>query len=603
MPRPAAAARSATPGAGPRARAGRAFLAGFLFAAVLLGPPVPPLAAQERTLVIERFHADITVLRDGRLTVSEAITVRFTGSWNGIFRMVPVEYRTPYGANYTLFLDVHGITDDGGNTLEWEESRSGGNRVFKIWVPGAADATRTIVLRYGVRNGLRFFEEHDELYWNVTGDESEFPIEAGSASVVLPPEVTGLRATAYVGPYGSTEQSAAIRQTANVVEFATQRPLRFREGLTVVVGWNPGAVDRPTRLDRARDFFASNLVFAFPLLAFAFMLWLWRRHGRDPEPGSIVPRFEPPAGLRPAEAGTLLDTRPDMRDVTASLVDLAVRGFLTIEETDEPKLFGLIQNRGFRFESKGAYRDADLKPFERKLLDALFTDGRRSSVTTDDLENSFYRDLPGIRTELSQTLTRDGHYRRHPNSVRAFFVVVAIAAGFAVVLVGAALASRFGQQPGPAVLAGLLSGLAILGLGLVMPARTIKGARTVEQILGFIEFLNRVEKDRLDRTVHTPEMFERYLPYAMAFGVEKRWARAFADICQSPPEWYRGTLPRVFVVPEFTSNLGRMAAVTGTAMQSAPRSSGSSGFGGGGGGGGGGGFSGGGFGGGGVGGF
>jgi uncharacterized protein (TIGR04222 family) len=343
-------------------------------------------------------------------------------------------------------------------------------------------------------------------------------------------------------------------------------------------------------------------VFLFPILAFGVMLGVWRRHGRDPGLGSIVPRFEPPANLRPAEIGTLIDARPDMRDITASLVDLAVRGFLTIEETDERQLFGLVHSRVFSFELKGDLHNPELRPFERKLLDALFKGGSLTTVTTKDLENSFYTDLPGIRSALADTLTRDGHYLRHPNHVRALFAALAVLVAFAVGVVGVLLAARFGQQPGPAIVAAALTGLIMLAFGMLMPARTRKGTRTLEEILGFEEFLSRVEKDRLERMVRTPEMFERLLPYAMVFGVEKRWANAFADIYREPPQWYRGVSGHAFLMPDFTTSLGQMASTTGTAMRSAPRSSGSSGFGGGGSSGGGG-FSGGGFGGGGVGGF
>jgi uncharacterized membrane protein YgcG len=582
-------------------RSSAAGLRAAAFAGLVLLAMTSPLSAQ-RSLTIERFAADIHVLTNGDVQVSESITVRFTGSWNGIFRSIPVEYRTDRGANYTLRLDMERITDDAGNELRVETSRSGRNRVFKVWVPGAQDATRTVVLQYIVHNGLRFFEEHDELYWNVTGEETEFAILAASANVYVPAEVSGLRATAFTGVYGSVDRAVAIDTVDSLVRFSTTRPLGFREGLTIVVGWNPGVVERPTRADRVRAILLSNFILGVPLVAFFGMFALWRRWGRDPELRPIVPRYEPPAGFVPAEAGTLIDASPDMRDVTATLVDLAVRGFLRIEETEEKQLFGLISNQAFTFHLLRGREEWDgLREFERDLLDALFK-GRSRTVSTEDLENSFYRDLPGIRTKLSESLVGGGHYMRHPNHVRLFFIIVAILAGVAVAVAGIAIVSGlFGQQPGAAVVAGVLTGLVVLGFGIVMPARTVEGTRKLEEILGFREFLERVEQDRFERIVKTPAMFETFLPYAMAFGVEKNWSRAFNDIYRTPPDWYRGHSTHGFMAHTFTGNLGRMAAVTSTAMRVAPRSSSSSsGFGGGGGGGG---FSGGGFGGGGVGGF
>ncbi|MGH7503723.1 MAG: DUF2207 domain-containing protein [Longimicrobiales bacterium] len=560
-----------------------------------------PVAAQ-RTLTIERFAADMHVRTNGDVQVSETITVRFTGSWNGIFRTIPVEYRTDQGANYTLQLGMQRITDDAGNELEVETSRDGRNRVFKIWVPGAQDATRTVVLQYVVRNGLRFFEEHDELYWNVTGDETEFEIVSAGANVYLPAEATGIRATAYTGVYGSVDRDVSIDTAGNLIRFDATRPLGFREGLTIVVGWNPGVVERPTSTDRIRDFLLSNFILGVPVLALVGMFALWRSRGRDPELRPITPRYEPPSGFVPAEAGTLIDASPDMRDVTATLVDLAVRGFIRIEETDEKQFFGLLSNQVFTFHLvRGREEWAGLREFERELLDALFK-GSKRVVNTEDLENSFYKDLPGIRSKLSQSLVEGGHYLRHPNRVRIVFGVLAFVAGFGVAFAGSTiLVGLLGQQPGPAVIAGVLTGLVVFVFGMIMPARTPEGTRRLEEILGFREFLERVEQDRFERIIKTPEMFESFLPFAMAFGVEKNWARAFDDIYRTPPDWYHGRSPHGFMAHAFTGNLGRMAAVTSTAMRVAPRSSsGSSGFSSGGGGGG---FSGGGFGGGGVGGF
>ena len=559
----------------------------------------PPAAAQGRTLEIASFHSDIMVLASGSLDVTETIVVRFTGSWNGIFRQIPVEYRTSYGANYTLRIGVRSVQDDSGSDLRYETERAGRNRVFKIWVPGANNATRTVVFRYSVANGLRFFEEHDELYWNVTGDESEYPILAASARVVLPPGVDGVRSTTFAGPPGSVQSDVGISEAVNSVEFETDRTLRFREGLTIVVGWNPGVVARPTFIDRVRGFFVINFLLGVPLIAAGGMFLLWRRHGRDPQLRPLMPEYEPPEGLTSAEAGTLFDTSPDLRNVTATIVDLAVRGFLIIEETEKRVLFGILSSEAFTFRLVGArHRWDELKGHERTLMNALFFD--RDKVETAELENSFYKDLPGIKSSLSRTLVRDGHYLHHPKHVRIGFLAAGIVSGALVAILGSLfLEGVLGQQPTVALAAGLATGVIVAAFGMFMPSRTMRGTRMFERIRGFEEFLSRVESDHFQRVIRTPEMFEKFLPYAMAFGVEKNWASAFDDIFRSPPDWYRGGNLRGFRTHSFTDGLSRMSTVTGAAMTTAPRSSsGSSGFSGGGGG-----FSGGGFGGGGVGGF
>ncbi len=151
---------------------------GRALVAVLLLAAATPAAA--RKLVIQRFDVEVVVQPDGSLDVTEVIQPRFTGSWRGIYRTIPVEYRTPQGFNYTLLLEPLSVTDGTGRALKYESSRERHYRKFKIYVPDAEDAVRTVILRYRVLDGLKFFEDHDELYWNVTGDEWEVPIESAS---------------------------------------------------------------------------------------------------------------------------------------------------------------------------------------------------------------------------------------------------------------------------------------------------------------------------------------------------------------------------------------------------------------------------------------
>ena len=567
--------------------------AGLVLAAALLGLAAP--AAAQRTLVIQRFAAEIAVGADGSVVVDETIVPRFTGSWNGIFRTIPVEYRTPQGLNYTLRLRVEAVTDDEGRALDYESSRERHYRKLKIWVPGAQDATRTVRIRYRVDNALRFFEEHDELYWNVTGDEWEVPIESASAFVQLPAGVSGVRATAFRGAYGSTEQNSVSIEPA-AVRVATARGLGFKEGLTVVVGWNPGVVHRPTAAERAMDAVSSNLPLAIPPLVFLAMWRLWRTRGRDPDLLPVAPRYEPPDEMSPAELGTVVDGKPDMRDITATIVDLAVRGYLHITESEDGGFFGLFSSKDYTFTLKKP-RDEwrALKTHERDLLRGLFAGS--DEVSLSDLKNKFYKHLPGLRDDLYGMLVRGGYYAGRPDRVRTRYVVLAVLAGAVVAIGGAAVMGAYGMQPASAVAAGILSGLIIAAFGWVMPARTVRGTRELEKVLGFQEFLSRVEGDRLERVVKTPEMFEKYLPYAMALGVEDNWAKAFEGLFDRPPQWYSGPGGvHTFRPSSFTHSLGAMSTQAASTMSSSPRSSGGSGFGGGGssgggfGGGGGGGF-------------
>lgn len=562
----------------------------LLLALLLLAAPP---AQADRTLVIERFDATVEVSADGSIVVEETIVPRFTGSWNGIFRSIPVEYRTPQGLNFTLRLDIESVTDEAGRPLKHESSRERHYRKVKIWIPGAADATRTVKLRYGVANGLRFFDEHDELYWNVTGDEWEVPIESASVLVRLPEGVSGVRATAFRGAYGSTEQ-ADVSTGPGGVRARTTSGLGMREGLTVVAGWNPGVVHRPTAVEKTAEAVYSNLPLAIPLLVFAGMLQLWRTRGRDPDLAPITTLYEPPMHMSPAEVGTLVDGKPDMRDITASLVDLAVRGYVHIAETTEERFFGLFSNTDYTFTLTKPHREWDLKPHERRLLSAMFVND--DSVTLSALKNKFYKHLPGLRDELYGRLVSDGFYTGRPDRVRLLYIAGGVGLGVLIALAAGRVMAELGMQPVAGVIAGVLSALIVALFGWFMPSRTVHGTRALEKVLGFREFLSRVEGDRLDRMVRTPAMFEKFLPYAMALGVEENWARAFDGLDSQPPSWYSG--PRgvtAFRASSFTNSLGAMSTAAASTMSSAPRGSGGSGFsggssGGGSGGGGGGGF-------------
>jgi len=381
----------------------------------------PGALAAQRSLEIERFDATVRVEESGWIDVREEILVRFTGTWNGIFRNIPVEYRTEQGFSFRLVLDDITVTGESGEPLEYGSSRERHYRQLKIRVPGASDATRKVVVHYRVQNGLRFQEEYDELYWNVTGDEWDMPIQAASAMVHLPPSLSGIRTASWTGGYGSTENAASVESGAGTLFFETRRPLNFREGLTIAVAWNPGVVERPTALDRVAAFLRANWLFVFPLLSLGIMWRLWANRGRDPARLAVAAQYEPPDGLTPAEAGTLLDNRPDMRDLTAALVDLAVRGFLRIEEVEPSGMLGRLTGKtGYRLVPLRARSEwADLRPHEVGLLSGVFSSGSGipAPVEMSDLAHEFYRNLGSIRSGIYRELVKRGYYDHRPDKV------------------------------------------------------------------------------------------------------------------------------------------------------------------------------------------
>ena len=565
-----------------------------LLAALLTALP----AAAARQLAIQHFDDEVLVNADGTIDVTETIEARFTGGpWHGIYRTIPVEYTNPQGLNYTLFIEPLSVTDIGGQALRYEQHREGRYSQFKIYVPNADDSTQTVVFRYRVIDALRFFDDHDELYWNVTGDDWEIPIQLVSAHSELPAGITGLHATAYTGAVGSRAQDAVVEVKDNLVDIHTTRPLSFHEGLTAVVGFDKGFVHPPAASAKFLLFLRSNLPLLIPVVVFFVMLWLWWTRGRGPERQAITVQYEPPDKLSPGECGTLVDNEAAMRDITATLVDLAVKGYLTIEQKEESHLLGLSHSKGYVFHLKKQPAEwPSARAHEQQMLSALFDNGATTDVTLSALQNHFYSHLPGIRGAIFDALMTDGYYLHRPDTVRQGYMGVGVLIGFLMVAGNGFLSAATGIASVTWIIAGIASGLVICIFGYFMSARTVIGQRALEKVIGFEDFLGRTQKDQIDRLEKTPELFEKYLPYAMALHVEKKWVQAFSGIAMQPPQWYQGYYGNGFVPLLLVNDLNMMSMQAGSTMASSPRSSGGSGFGGGG-------MSGGGFGGGGGGGF
>jgi uncharacterized membrane protein YgcG len=566
-----------------------------LLAAMMIAPATPAAARQ---LKIQKFSSEIFVQSDSALNVTETIEANFIGSWHGLYRSIPVEYVTPQGFNYTLFVKLESATDAAGQPLKVESSRDRHYLKWKIYVDDATDTVRTIVLHYRVSNGLKYFENHDELYWNVTGDEWDVPVENVTAQVLLPPGVTGVRALDFTGAYGSRAQNADVTTSENSVNVSMRRPLSFHEGLTIVVGWDKGFVTEPTTGDLVSQFLASNWPLFFPVPVFLFMFWLWYTRGRDPRVGPVAVQYAPPEGMTPAEAGTLVDDDAGMRDITATIVDLAVRGYLVIEEKEKDQMLGLLKNKEYVFHMKKKQAEwAGLKSHELVLLAGIFANGAEPDVELSSLQNQFYKNLPGIKESIFDALMERGYFQHRPDYVRSGFVVGGAVIGVLLFFTGNALSQKMGMAPTPFLIAAVISAAIIIGFGWFMPARTAEGAKALAGVLGFEDFLSHVEAGPMDRIAQTPETFEKFLPFAMALGVEKKWVGAFKNIYSQPPSWYQGGYSGgVFYPLMFVNSLDNMTAHASSVMASAPRSSGGSGFGGGGssgggfGGGGGGGF-------------
>ncbi|HXZ81265.1 MAG TPA: DUF2207 domain-containing protein [Terriglobales bacterium] len=557
-----------------------------------------PITVHARNWRIADFHSSVAIDKDGNMVSIERISLVFVGAYNGIYRSIPIDYPGPRGSNYRLFLHIDSVTDDQGQPLRYESKRDGPYRKLKIYIPGATDTTKTVLLTYSSPNAVRFFDDHDEFYWNVTGNDWPVPIDHASAIVSLPPGTTGLRAQAFTGVYGSHDREATSEVEDSRVNFETTNPLPMRGGLTIDVYIPKGILHQPNSLTRAWWFLKANPVLLVPFWTFAVMFLLWYYKGRDPDPGiSVAPMYEPPKGMTPAETGALIDDGVQPRDVTCTLVDLAVRGYVKIKEIQEKVLLFTHKDYEFTLLKPMPQWGNDLAPHERVMLENVFQGGE--VVRLSSLKNRFYTAIPVIQSDIMSALKSKDMYLVDPDSAHVWVLFGLVVIAAPIVITQFLNMVSWLDAPLLAFAAIAISVLIVWLFGRQMVAKTVLGARTRIQILGFQEFMNRVDADRLKRM--PPDTFEKFLPYAMALGVEHRWAQAFAGIVQNPPQWYAGPdgFPGAFNPIFFTNSMHSMSTDMHEVFTSAPRASSTgSGWSGGDGGGGGGGFSGGGFGGG-----
>jgi uncharacterized membrane protein YgcG len=549
---------------------------------------------------ISDFQDTINITADGSTSVHERLTLVFVGEWHGIHRSIPVEYPGPRGTNYTLFLDVTSVTGDGGQKLKYDSSTSNGYRDLKIYIPDAVDTTRTVEIDYIVRNAIRHFDDpdgHDEFYWNVTGNDWTVPIDHVSATVMFPNSAAGvLKAQAFTGAYGSSEREVTSSVDGASASFETTNPLPIRGGMTVDIYIPSRIIAQPSAFTHLLWFLGSNPVVFLPLVTLGVMFVMWYYKGRDPDPGrSVAPMYGPPPGMSPAEAGSLVDGQVAPRDITCTLVDLAVRGFVKIEEVSDTTLM-VFHHKDYVFHLlKSREQWGQLAPHESVMLQNVFAGADVTRLSS--LKNRFYTAIPVIRQNIMSALKNKGMYLLDPDSANAYSIgaILLIVAPFGL-LQWSGYKSVFSSIP-LLIASGIVSALVWWLFAREMNAFTVKGAQTRIDILGFQEFMNRVDADRLKRM--PPDTFEKFLPYAMALGVEHNWAQAFAGIVQNPPTWYASpggynTFNPIF----FSSSMHSMATDMHQVFVSAPRASSTGSGWSGGGFGGGGGFSGGGFGGG-----
>lgn len=576
------------------------FVASGILCIVSATAQIPP---DERIL---DFLSDIVIHADSSLTVKETITVRALGESikRGIVRDFPTTYSDQHGHRVRVSFDIVEVRRDG--RLEPYHTQNVGNGV-RIFI-GHKDVfiepgIHTYEITYRTSRQLGFFQDFDELYWNVTGTGWTFPIDHAAARIVLPQGARVLRQAAYTGPQGARGQDFRFADNGDgTVFFETTRKLGVGEGLTVAAAWPKGFVREPDQAEKVLAILGDNRGPALGtvglFLVLTYYLAVWFRVGRDPQSGTIIPLFEPPQGFSPAALRFIRNMDFDQKTFAAAVVNLAVKGHLLIRETEDT--YALVKTSG---------KKEPLSPGEKKIVNALFDSGSGEIVLDNKHAARFKKALDQLHKTLSQDYEKTYFFTNSRYMVPALGLSLAILAGLILSApqppMAAFLAawlsiwslgctaltiqvwqtwrgSRRGRLPrrlfgkfsavGITLFAlpfwaGEIGGVALFAysvsfLGAVilaalgglhalfyylLKAPTHLGRKILDQIEGFRMYLAIAEKDRLG-VLHppekTPEHFEKYLPYALALDVEHEWCEQFAGVLEAgddPKGAYRPT--------------------------------------------------------------
>jgi len=607
---------------------------------------------------INHFWSDVQIRKDSSLDVTETIDVQAEHSQinHGIYRDFPTRYRSRAGGYMRVGFAFGGATLDGSNVPAKIESISNGVRI-KIGDPDkyVDIGEHRFVIRYRATREIGRFKDYDELYWNATGNGWMFPIDVAEARIRLPEAVKFGQRAVYTGPQGSTASNAeVVDERPGDITFRTTQPLGPYEGLTVAVAFPKGVVADLSEGERAGNWLADygpplvGLLGLLGLIAFYYIAW--KRAGRDPRAGTVVPIFAPPDDLSPAGMRYVVKMNADNRAFAAALVDMGVRGHIkmfedeggwfsgktrSIERLDNPTPLPADEEAALR---KLASINEIVEMKQKNHEKFSSANSALSAVLKGQYDGKlFHRNLgwagSGLLLFFAAIWLASAAVVAAINGTELWMVVVAVGAILVAALlsplikgastVGKCLFSLIGFL---AVAVALAIGFPIFGqalasgwwLPLVLPllalplvasafwwisAPTTEGRKVLDHIAGFKQYLSITERERLDRMTppaDTPELFEKYLPFAIALGVENRWAERFTAVLaaaaaqgQQGFAWYSGSGSPWSNPTGFADSMGSSLASTISSASTAPGSSsgsgggGSSGGGGGGGGGGG----------------
>ncbi len=530
------------------------------------------------------FSSNLETRTDASVNLVETIVYDFgQNQRHGIFRTI----RIKNADNKNMDVSVTGVYDEKGQQYPYTISKSSKDVTVKIGDPNnTITGIHTYVLSFNITNVATYFENKDEFTWNVIGTDWPVPILHASASVTVPDAVNEADITysCYRGAYGSTNSCISKRQDGKTIMFSDDNFVPG-EDFTVSVGIPKGIIVPAQEKADYSEVIKIIIAILLPIGTLIGMLIFRRKKGGAKDTTTIIPEYAPPSGFKPTLVGAAVDGSVDDKDITAGIISTAQEGFLKITRIEKQTFFG-----------KADYELELLKPItdllektEQSILKCFFIEGRAGEKV---LLSSFKRSralvsaIDKIKTNIDEDMVARGFFTTSPKKLKQVIWIPFIVA----TVIETSLGQMFGSYIGMGVLA---STLVVLLVGLSIKPTTELGKNIRRQILGFKQFLTVTDKDRMDfhnAPEKNPQQFMEYLPYAIALGVEEKWAKQFEGIYLTPPNWYAGANTANFTAASFVHDMSVFTAYSNSI--SSPQSSGASGgggFSGGGGGGGGGG--------------
>jgi uncharacterized membrane protein len=524
---------------------------------------------------IQHYLVSVSVNKDASLDIAETINVNFTESHHGILRMIPYKYRLaalPPGtqkANRQLESNGYAQTileDIKVDDWDFSVSNRGDYKEIKI---GSKDkyvlGAQQYIIHYKLLNAINFFPDKAELYLNIIGDRWDTTIDSASFSLTLydalPADPAFFVAT---GATGSQQNNTVAAWTGNkIFSGRTTAPLQANEGLTI-------GIVLPNNFLIQQNYMLRGMPWlVLPAIIFALMFWIWKKWGKD-ERLTITTQYYPPNNISPSVAGYVIDDALDKRDLTALVPYWGAGGYLQVKETEKKALLGLIKTSEYDF-----IKLKDLPPtamsFEKTLFNGIFASG--DTVALSSLKDVLYISMNKAKKQLEDEVDKNAYYEKNSRGLVYFFLFL----GLALAVVGIINLMKNWGDPYWFPVALITSGFIIICFGIFMTKKTARGNELYQQLAGFKEFIQKVDKDRLALFLKEDEhYFDKVLPFAIVFDVADTWKDKLKDLDLPPPNWYVGNY-HGFSTNMFLNSLDHSMNKMSENFYSTPKSSGSSG--------------------------